>query len=131
MPFSSPCPYQYSEGESTPNISIYTTLGNFRKTDGLDCIKTCGCSDSANTASTCSYVYQQSAITTTNCSCSCSCNCSVSGSTGQLNPLYDSVSNALSVRFSGDTGNPKICVKTYRITGGCETTGSCETTGIT
>jgi hypothetical protein len=37
----------------------------------------------------------------------------------------------MSVRLSGDNGNPVVCIKTYRITGGCETTGSCESTGIT
>jgi len=36
----------------------------------------------------------------------------------------------MSIRLSGDTGNPRICVKSYKITGGCETTGTC-TTGIT
>jgi hypothetical protein len=34
------------------------------------------------------------------------------------------------LRLSGDTGSPRLCVKTYRITGGCETTGVCST-GLT
>ena len=36
----------------------------------------------------------------------------------------------MSIRLSGDTGNPRICVKTYTITGSCETTGTCST-GLT
>jgi hypothetical protein len=40
------------------------------------------------------------------------------------------VSNALSLRLSGDTGSPRLCVKTYRITGGCEHSGTCLT-GLT
>lgn len=47
------------------------------------------------------------------------------------NPLFDSMSNALAVKFSGDPSNPKICVRTLVMTGGCEVTGSCETSGIT
>jgi hypothetical protein len=43
----------------------------------------------------------------------------------ELDPLYDGISNALSVRLSGDSGNPRICVKTYTITGACEFTGVC------
>ncbi len=48
----------------------------------------------------------------------------------EKDPLYDEVSNALSLRLSGDTGSPKLCVKTYRITGGCEFSGTCLT-GLT
>ena len=46
------------------------------------------------------------------------------------NPLFDSMSNALAVRFSGDPQNPKICVRTLTFTGECATTGSCQTTGF-
>jgi subtilisin-like proprotein convertase family protein len=132
MFFDSPCPYQFSIGESTRNLTAFTNLDFFDITDGLDCLKTCACSNSAVTSSDCVYVYPQSSTTSSNCSCNCSCSCSVTitGDT-ETNPLFDSVSNALSLRLSGDTGNPRLCVKTFRITGGCETTGSCETTGIT
>ena len=51
--------------------------------------------------------------------------------TCEKDPLWDSMSNALSVKFSGDPKNPKICVKVLRFTGDCVTTGSCATTGIT
>jgi hypothetical protein len=47
------------------------------------------------------------------------------------NPLFDSMSNALAIRFSGDPRNPKICVRTLTFTGDCVTTGSCETLGNT
>jgi hypothetical protein len=51
--------------------------------------------------------------------------------TCEKDPLWDSISNAFSVKFSGDPRNPKICVKVLRFTGDCVTTGSCETTGVT
>jgi hypothetical protein len=117
--------YHYANGHPKSD-SGYT-----RVTEGLNCLKTCGCSSSANTASTCLHVYQQSGVTSQNCSCgSCNCTCDVYASIPEEDPLYDGVSNALGVRLSGDTGNPRVCVKTYRITGGCETTGTCVT-GIT
>ena len=117
--------YHYADGHPKSD-SGYT-----RVTEGLNCLKTCGCASSANTASTCLHVYQQSGVTSQNCSCgSCNCTCDVYASIPEEDPLYDGVSNALGVRLSGDTGNPRVCVKTYRITGGCETTGTCIT-GIT
>jgi hypothetical protein len=51
--------------------------------------------------------------------------------TCEKDPLWDSLSNAFSVKFSGDPRNPRICVKALRFTGDCVTTGSCATTGIT
>jgi hypothetical protein len=130
LPFLPPSPYQFF-GNSSRNLTAFTDDSYFRVTDGLDCLKTCACSDSAITQSNCGFVYQQSAITSTNNICPCGCGLTITASTEQLDPLLDSVSNALSIRLSGDTGNPRVCVKTFRITGGCETTGSCETTGIT
>jgi len=131
MPFSLPSPYEFYTGDKTRNLTAFTDNSFFRVTDGLDCLKTCACSDSAVTQSNCGFVYQQSAITSTNNICPCGCGITITASTQQLDPILDSVSNALSIRLSGDSGNPKICVKTFRITGGCETTGFCETTGIT
>ena len=117
--------YHYADGHPK------TDSGYTRVTEGLNCLKTCGCSSSANTASTCLHVYQQSGVTSYNCSCGqCPCNCTTHASIPELDPLYDGVSNAMSIRLSGNTGNPRVCVKSYRITGGCETTGTC-TTGIT
>jgi len=51
--------------------------------------------------------------------------------TCERDPLYDSMSNALSFKLCGDPKNPKIGVKVLRFTGDCVTTGSCSTTGIT
>ena len=116
--------YHYAEG-SPPQDTGYT-----RVTSGLTCMHTCGCTSSANTASTCYSVYQLSGITNTNCGCGCSCGCSTSAQFPEKDPLYDGVSNGLSLRLSGDSGNPRLCVKTYRITGSCETTGTCLT-GLT
>lgn len=44
--------------------------------------------------------------------------------TCEKDPLWDSLSNALSVRFSGDPRNPKICVRVLKLTGTCETSGT-------
>jgi len=46
-----------------------------------------------------------------------------------LNTEYDSMSNALAIKFSGDPRNPKICARTLTFTGDCIFTGSCETLG--
>jgi hypothetical protein len=59
------------------------------------------------------------------CTCGCACDCTTTAQYPEKDPLYDEVSNALSLRLSGDTGSPRLCVKTYRITGGCESTGTC------
>jgi len=116
--------YHYADGSPKQDT------GYTRITSGLTCMNTCGCSSSANTASTCIHVYQISGGTSTNCACGCSCACSTYVDYPEKDPLYDGVSNAISLRLSGDTGNPRLCVKSYRITGSCETTGVC-TTGIT
>jgi hypothetical protein len=41
------------------------------------------------------------------------------------------MSNAFSLRLSGDPSNPKICVKTLKMTGDCIVTGTTPVTGIT
>jgi len=51
--------------------------------------------------------------------------------TCESDPLFDSMSNAISFKLSGDPKNPAICVRILRITGDCVTTGTCSTTGIT
>ena len=131
LPFSSPCPYQYFNGDFTQDLTFFTEEYQ-RVTQGLNCLKTCECQFSATSgSSSCINVYPQSGITNNHCTCSCGCACPTNNVIGDLDPLYDGVSNAMSLRLSGDTGNPRLCVKSYRITGGCETTGSCSTTGIT
>lgn len=130
LPFSPPCPYQFAEFETTKNLKELAKSYN-RVTEGLDVLKTCECYSSTTSASTsCTTVYPQSALTDYHCTCACGCTCPTNNVTGDKDPLYDGVSNALSFRLSGES-NPRLCVKTYRITGGCETTGSCSTTGIT
>ena len=51
--------------------------------------------------------------------------------TCESDPLFDSMSNALSFRLCGDPKNPQIGVRVLRMTGDCETSGTCSTTGIT
>jgi len=51
--------------------------------------------------------------------------------TCEKDPLYDSLSNALSFRLCGEPKNPQIGVRVLLFTGDCETTGSCSTTGVT
>jgi hypothetical protein len=116
--------YHYADGEPKQDT------GYTRVTSGLTCMHTCGCASSANTSSDCLEVYQISGGTSTNCNCGCPCNCTVNAEYPEKDPLYDGVSNGLSIRLSGDTGNPRVCIKTYRITGGCETSGTCLT-GLT
>ena len=116
--------YHYPDG-SPKQDSGYT-----RVTSGLTCMDTCACNLLGSNPHDCLKVYQQSGGTSYNCSCGCPCSCEVSAQYPETDPLYDGVSNALSLRLSGDTGSPRLCVKTYRITGGCETTGTCLT-GIT
>ena len=120
-----------------PDGSPIQDTGYTRVTSGLTCMNTCECLQTGKTAEySCIKVYQQSGGTSTNCSCGCPCNCDVTVKYPESDPLYDGVSNALSLRLSGDTGNPRLCVKTYRITGGCEYSGACLTgltyqTGVT
>ena len=49
----------------------------------------------------------------------------------ESDPVLDLLSNAVSLRLSGDPKNPKLCVKYIKYTGSCITTGTCETTGTT
>ena len=116
--------YHYADGEPKQDT------GYTRVTSGLTCMHTCGCASTANTSSQCLQVYQPSGGTITHCSCGCPCDCESHAEYAEKDPLYDGVSNALSLRLSGDTGSPRLCVKTYRITGGCESSGTCLT-GIT
>jgi len=113
--------YHYADGSPKQDT------GYTRVTSGLTCMETCGCSNSANTSSNCLEVYQPSGVTS--CVCGCPCDC-VFAEYPEEDPLYDGVSNGLSIRLSGDSGNPRLCVKAYYITGHCEFTGACLT-GLT
>lgn len=114
--------YHYADG-SPKNDTGYT-----RVTSGLTCMHTCSCSISGNSDSaSCIPVYQISGGTSKTCACGCNCACEVSAKYPEKDPLYDGVSNALSLRLSGDTGNPRLCVKSYTITGSCTPSGTCLT----
>lgn len=107
--------YHYADGHPK-DYTAYT-----RVTSGLTCMHTCECYKTGHTAEiSCFQVYQPSGVTSTNCTCGCPCSCVTYASVPELNPLYDSVSNAMSIRLSGDSGNPRLCVKVFRITGSCE-----------
>ena len=100
-------------------------------TSGLTEISTCACSNTGVTNSECHYVYPKSATTAYhNIGCGCGA-CTEQLPVEPLDPKFDVVSNALSLRLSGCPSNPRICVKYIKITGDCITTGSCETTGVT
>jgi hypothetical protein len=117
--------YHYADGHPVQDT------GYTRVTSGLTCMHTCECLLTGLTAEhSCYQVYQPSGGTLSNCSCCGPCQCTSYAEFPETDPLYDGVSNALSLRLSGDTGNPRLCVKTYRITGACETTGVCST-GLT
>ena len=47
--------------------------------------------------------------------------------TCEKDPLFDSLSNAFSLKLCGDPKNPKIGVKVLKITGDCQTSGTCIT----
>lgn len=107
--------------------------GYTRVTSSLDkCLKTCACSNTGVTNSRCVEVYEPLVYTPQhNTKCDCGCNSITEVPNPDKNPLYDSMSNTFALRLSGDPKNPKICIKTLTLTGGCQTTGTCPTTGIT
>jgi len=114
--------YHYADGHPKQDT------GYTRVTSGLTCMNTCGClTESGVTAHTCMKVYQVSGYTSVNCNCGCPCSCSVRASNPELDPLFDGVSNGMSIRLSGDTGNPIVCVKEYIITGACLPVSACTT----
>jgi hypothetical protein len=114
-----------------PDGSPSSDTGYTRVTSGLTCMYTCECQQTGLTAEhSCISVYQLSGGTSKNCSCGCDCNCVTTVDYPETDPKFDGMSNGLSLRLSGDTGNPRLCVKTYRMTGGCETSGTCLT-GLT
>jgi hypothetical protein len=119
--------YHHASG-SPSSDSGYT-----RVTESLnECLKTCSCSDTGVTNSRCLEVYNPISYTADhNLDCNCLCPQTTSVLNPDKDPLYDSMSNSFSLRFSGDPSNPKICVKVLKITGDCVVTGITPTTGIT
>jgi hypothetical protein len=104
--------------------------GYTRVTSGLTCIETCACSDTGVTNSDCLTVYPMTSSTISHEIGPCQ-SYNTESVNPPIDPEMDIYSNALSIRFSGDPVNPKICVKYVKYTGDCITTGSCETTGQT
>lgn len=114
------------------NGSPQSDSGYTRVTDSLTCLKSCACSDTGVTNSNCISIYPNSATTTIhNVNCNCGCASTEIVPLPETDPKFDTLSNALSLRFSGDPMNPTIGVKYLKITGDCVTTGTCETTGVT
>jgi len=89
----------------------------------------CGCNSSSSVCTSCGCPIIESDVCGWECKAH-SCESSVQ-STCETDPLFDSMSNAISFKLCGDPKNPQIGVKVLRFTGGCETTGSCATTGVT
>jgi hypothetical protein len=112
--------YHYASG-SPSGFTAYTRVTEslvssqtYGTTGETTCVLTCGCSDSGNTMSHCGPVYPpQNYITNVT-------PCETSQITApELNPSGDSCSNNFAVKFSGDPGNPKICVRVLRLTDEC------------
>ena len=111
--------------------SPVSDTGYTRVTESLSCLKTCACASTAVTNSDCINVYPSSATTVYhNIGCGCGA-CTSTIPVPPKDPKFDVLSNALSLRLSGDPKNPRLCVKYIKITGDCVTTGTCSTTGVT
>jgi hypothetical protein len=116
--------YHYADGQNSGDT------GYTRVTSGLTCIETCACANTGVTNSNCLSIYPLSSTTANNNISQCN-SYTTDKPNPPVNPELDIYSNGLSIRFSGDPVNPKICVKYIKFTGDCVTTGSCETTGTT
>jgi len=118
--------YHHASG-SPESDSGYT-----RVTQSLEGIlKTCVCDNTGVTNSRCIQVYnpiEYGVEHNIDCNCYCSNNTVINA---DKDPLYDSMSNAFSVKLNGNPSNPGICVKVLKFTGDCIVTGTTPTTGIT
>jgi hypothetical protein len=107
------------------------TSGYTYVTKDLRDLVTCACANTGVTNSNCDYVYPPTGQTTIHNTCGCevcACNpCPTTISTPEHDPLYDSMSNAIALRLSGDPKNPSVCVRVFRMTGDCEVSGTCIT----
>ena len=117
--------YHFADGNPASD-SGYT-----RVTSGLTSLSSCTCNETGYTNANCVKLYPTSATTAYhNIGCGCG-SCTEQLPVPPLDPKFDVLSNALSIRFSGCAADPRICVKSIIITGDCVTTGSCSTTGLT
>ena len=89
----------------------------------------CGCTSLSSVCTSCGCPIMESDICGWECKLH-SCGSSIQ-STCETDPLFDSMSNAISFKLCGSPNNPSIGVKVLLFTGDCVTTGSCSTTGIT
>jgi hypothetical protein len=109
--------------------------GYTRVTESLnDCLYTCSCSDTGVTNSRCISVYQQSAQTINHekyCQCGCVNSINTAMTSGDKDPIFDTISNAISFKLCGPSNNPKIGIRVLRFTGDCIVTGTTPNTGIT
>jgi hypothetical protein len=114
--------WHHASGETSGYTYVTTPLRD---------LNTCACSSSAITNSNCEYVYPPTGQTVVHGQCDCpycTCNpCSTVVNEPEHNPLYDSMSNAIALRLSGDPKNPQVCVRVFRMTGDCEVSGTCIT----
>ena len=118
--------YYHPASGSPASDSGYTRVTS----DLVNCISACSCSNSAVTNSNCLLIYPQTGISVQHVISPCD----TYNTWDPVNlppPEMDILSNALSLRFSGDPKNPHLCVKYIKFTGDCVTTGVCETTGVT
>jgi hypothetical protein len=125
--------WHYADGKNSGDT------GYTRVTKSLIDLKTCACSATTTGVTVnqndpnvpdCIFVYPQSATTVEHSQGVCGYY-DETVVKPEHDPLYDSMSNALAIKFSGDPSNPKLCARVLIMTGTCETTGSCETTGVT
>ena len=119
--------YYHYAGGSPESDSGYT-----RVTSGFTSLSSCTCYETGYTNANCVNLYPMSSTTAYhNIGCNCGGACTEQLPNPPLDPKFDVLSNALSMRFSGCPLNPSLCVKYIKITGDCVTTGVCETTGVT
>ena len=113
--------------------SPVSDTGYTRVTESLTCLKTCACSNSGVTNSSCIEVYQPTnEVVSHGLNCNCGCVATIDTKIEpEKDPLFDSMSNALAFKLCGDPHNPQIGVRILRFTGDCVTTGTCSTTGVT
>lgn len=116
--------YHYADG------SPISDSGYTRVTSGLTCLSTCACSNTAITNSNCINIYPPSAITVNHTYGGCGYYNEIVLEP-ELDPAWDTISNAIAIKFCGNLTNPKLGVKVLRFVGDCVITGTCENTGIT
>ena len=124
--------YNYNCGFNVDTSGKSSTEWTYKRvTTGLDdCIRTCACADTGVTNSDCFKVFPTTGTTVKHNTGPCGAyNTTIVNP--PVDPGVDALSNAMSIRLSGDPKNPHLCVKYIKLTGDCVTTGSCGTTGLT